>query len=333
MKAKNSLSAETNNKRSQIHQNFNTKRFYIGILLCLIITNPAISELKKCNRDLLKYFNLKGNPVPVETKMLICPGITDNCCNVTDELNIFTLWHNYTIPKMNRHVDDLLILYKKILKKHKRILSLDTDKIQISQSEDDFVMYPLKICERSLAAIMPSGKKGRSLAGQLPDNQQTKSQNTENKLKNRDNFEPVHRVLNIDSDPEKSFEDSFSKEIHRSESKKIQHKAQRMLSMVDMDAEDDEIGNLKTMMGGMSGSLSGGDASLDRLKMGFKSDFAKNLSIKNDHDLDKYRGKSPEELQAKLNMLMMGSGSTGMNDLSSSLGKLLIYFSFYLILN
>lgn len=305
MNASKSFSTLGSGQKSPLGKKRTSLSLLISILVCLLLTQTTFAELKKCNRELLKYFNLKGNAMPVETKMLICPGIKDNCCNVTDELNIFTLWHNYTVPKMNRHVDDLLILYNKILKRHHRILALDTAKIKTVQVEDEFVMYPLKICERSLAALMPS-----SAANSDPDLKNTETQvdrQQDSDTKSGTNKKSSKRILNIDSKgPTNSFNKTYSKEIHRSESRKVQHRAQRMLSLLGDDQAEDEMTNLKSMMGGMSGSMGGGDAALQRMKIGFKSDFAKNLSMKTDHDLDKYRGKSPQELQAKLSMMMVG---------------------------
>ena len=121
--------------------------------LFLLITNIC-SVIKPCNRDLLTFFNLKGNPVPIETKMLICPGIQENCCSVADEISIYSLWKNFTVPKMDRHIDDILILYKKILHKHKRIVNLDEKKIEIKHTINKIVMYPLELCEQSLGSVV-----------------------------------------------------------------------------------------------------------------------------------------------------------------------------------
>ena len=133
---------------------------WLRLALLILAVGRVSGIIKPCNRDLLTFFNLKGNPVPIETKMLICPNILENCCSVADEVSIYSLWQNFTIPKMDRHIDDMLILYRKILSKHKRIVKLNPKRIEYNHTINKIVMYPLEVCEESLGSIVsPPGRE------------------------------------------------------------------------------------------------------------------------------------------------------------------------------
>ena len=97
-------------------------------------TTPKV----ECNKDLMQSFRLDGlEKDEVSSNMEACKSVTaaNNCCSKVDEIKIIKSWNAFSVPKLNKFADDMIVNYKRVYSFDSFIRELDAKKGRYHYSE------------------------------------------------------------------------------------------------------------------------------------------------------------------------------------------------------
>ena len=72
-----------------------------------LVSSTEKSKLINCKQTLLESYNLNSYVKPRKSNLYLCPAISQTCCSVYDQFEMYSQWNDNHKKRVNDHLDSI----------------------------------------------------------------------------------------------------------------------------------------------------------------------------------------------------------------------------------